>query len=173
MSTPPIKVAKAPVVKTNAIKDTKMGARKPRASAKINAKRAPSGNLDKVAAAKPAKIDDTAQMMTEHIDMEKQLTSSVQKQQDDRITLAHSLSIADAVTLQAQLADCSVNKIPVRIDAGAVARVDTAILQVLLASAITGRFSGRPLTWTEVSEDFLMSAQRLGLSAELGLPKRG
>ena len=89
------------------------------------------------------------------------------------IILAHSLSIADATKLQAQLADCSINKIPVRIDAGEVARVDTAILQVLLASVITGRFSGRPLTWTEVSKDFLASAQRLGLSAELGLPKRG
>jgi phospholipid transport system transporter-binding protein len=58
---------------------------------------------------------------------------------------------------------------PVTLDVSAVARVDTAALQLLTAFVRGARARGITFAWHRPSEAFTRSADRLGLSQELGL----
>jgi len=137
----------------------------------------PTKSANKPAKGKAAKATKSAGVKnvkaTQAKPTKKRSSQAARKQQNDVICLAENLGISDAVKLCAELADLSINKKPVCVDASKVVRIDTAILQVLVASAIAGRFSGRPLTWAGTSEVVLANAKCLGLTAELGLPKQG
>jgi anti-anti-sigma regulatory factor len=58
---------------------------------------------------------------------------------------------------------------PVTLDVSGVTRVDTAALQLLTAFVRGARGRGIALAWHQPSEAFTRSAERLGLSQELGL----
>jgi len=56
------------------------------------------------------------------------------------------------------------------IDAGAVARVDTAGIQLLVAMVLPRKRRGGPWTWVGVSPALREMAARLGLSDVLSIP---
>ncbi len=62
---------------------------------------------------------------------------------------------------------------PFRIDAGAVERIDTAGLQLLVSFARARSAAGGTMEWSATSEEFLRCAYRLGLSQLLSLPAGG
>lgn len=151
MPTPPTKATPAKKTTTKA-STAKPAARKP-AARKAPAKRTTAAATKKAATGTGSRAKATA------------------KPKVDTICLGQVVGIAESADLQKQLAEYSESKKPVCIDASKVERVDTSILQLLVASSISGRFSGRPLTWSGTSEAVLESARRLGLARELGLPK--
>jgi anti-anti-sigma regulatory factor len=57
------------------------------------------------------------------------------------------------------------------LEAGAVERIDTAGLQLLLGFAARLRLIGRPLVWTAVSPTLRQGARQLGIDGALGLPE--
>jgi anti-anti-sigma regulatory factor len=57
------------------------------------------------------------------------------------------------------------------IDAGAVERIDTAGLQLLLGLTARLRLMERRLVWSSVSPALRNGARQLGLDAVLGLPE--
>jgi len=57
------------------------------------------------------------------------------------------------------------------VEAGAVERIDTAGLQLLLGFASRLRLMQRRLIWGSVSPAFRQSASQLGLAPALGLPE--
>jgi anti-anti-sigma regulatory factor len=58
------------------------------------------------------------------------------------------------------------------VEAGAVERIDTAGLQLLLGFAARLRTMQRRLVWCTVSPALRQGAQRLGVAAALGLPEQ-
>jgi anti-anti-sigma regulatory factor len=59
----------------------------------------------------------------------------------------------------------------VELDAGAVEKIDTAGLQLLVAFARQLRDSHRALGWKSIAPELLRSAAQLGLTDVLGLPR--
>jgi len=57
------------------------------------------------------------------------------------------------------------------LDASAVTRVDTAMLQLLVAFVRERQANGRNIAWQSVPASFADTAQRLGLTAALGLSR--
>jgi len=57
----------------------------------------------------------------------------------------------------------------ISIDASAVEMIDTAILQLLLATTIKIKSSNHKVNWIKPSEKFIASASLLGLSEPLGI----
>ena len=55
------------------------------------------------------------------------------------------------------------------LNGGAVEKIDTSGLQLLLAALRTLQSRGLSLQWVQVSDELRLAAERLGVSAELGL----
>lgn len=85
-----------------------------------------------------------------------------------RVVLAPDLGIATVTELKDALAAALAKGAPVAVDASAVARVDTAALQLLMAFTRAMQDAGAALEWRAPSEAFARSAGRLGLLAALG-----
>lgn len=86
------------------------------------------------------------------------------------ITCEPTVDINYASTLYEHLKDAIKANHEVEIHAGEVTKVDTAILQVFLAFTLEARTAGLIVNWVNVSETFRVSADLLGLTAELDLP---
>lgn len=168
---------KQPTKKAVSAADKKAKAKKPAvaASKKKSATVAKANTRQPAKAKAPrvAKVKSSAQAEATEANALAPEAAPVEEKNVDTgiVCLKEVMGIADAQELQQLLAEKSIKKQSVQVDASKVSKVDTAILQVLLASAIAGRFSGRPLSWVGVSEGFKAGAKRLGLAAELGLPK--
>ncbi|MEJ1961954.1 MAG: STAS domain-containing protein [Gammaproteobacteria bacterium] len=81
------------------------------------------------------------------------------------ITLASDCTIEHSPGLHQQLARALSNRACVTLDFAAVKRADTAGLQVLAAFIRERRAAGRDLELTGMQDNFLATAQLLGLSA--------
>lgn len=86
------------------------------------------------------------------------------------LKLEASCTLRDCLGMQFQLLAVDFGDSDVRVDGGAVERIDTAGLQMLLAFARHHANRGRPVKWTAVSPELRRGGQLLGLSALLGLP---
>ena len=84
-----------------------------------------------------------------------------------KVTLSGSVGIAQAQLLQETLAPLLTRKAKVSIDLGAVERIDTAILQLLLAFSREGQARGMPVDWTALNESSIDAARLVGLDDEL------
>jgi anti-anti-sigma regulatory factor len=82
------------------------------------------------------------------------------------IQLGSTALIADAKRLHAELLPLLDLAEPVAIDAGAVERVDTAVLQLLHAFGSERRAQGRELRWVAASAALRAAAQALGLDLD-------
>ena len=89
-----------------------------------------------------------------------------------KVTLSGNINIANALELLQQLAPLLEAKTKVTLDLCAVQRIDTAILQLLLAFQRTASARGMPVTWSAPSDAVLDTAHRVGLSDSLGLEAR-
>lgn len=87
------------------------------------------------------------------------------------IACESTVDINIAGDLYAHLKNALENKHVVEIDASEVQRVDTAILQVLLAYSQEAKLHGLQLCWQGVSDAFRSAACLLGLELELALPE--
>jgi ABC-type transporter Mla MlaB component len=65
--------------------------------------------------------------------------------------------------------DC-VDAESVTVDVGAVDRVDTAFIQVLVSFARARAAAKRPITWHRVTSEFVASARLLGVQTTLSIP---
>jgi anti-anti-sigma regulatory factor len=86
-----------------------------------------------------------------------------------RLTLAAACTLREAAMLKAQLLGTVSATDTVVIDGGAVERIDTAGLQLLVAFARREAAAGRRLDWASASGELLVSGARLGLLEVLSL----
>lgn len=86
-----------------------------------------------------------------------------------RIDLAAECILRDAAALQALLAGTFSPTDSVIVAAGAVTRIDTAALQLLVAFTRRETAAGRRVIWLDPSADFVSASARLGLTGILGL----
>jgi len=87
------------------------------------------------------------------------------------ITCEPTVDINYALTLYEHLKDAINANHEVEIHAGEVTKIDTAILQVFLAFTLEAKTAGLVVNWVNISETFRVSADLLGLTAELNLPQ--
>jgi len=85
------------------------------------------------------------------------------------VTCDEVLDLSAAESLRARLLAALGCGEDLEIQAAAVRQIDTANLQLLCAAARDQRARGRNVTITEPSPALLQAAQRLGLTAVLGL----
>jgi phospholipid transport system transporter-binding protein len=85
------------------------------------------------------------------------------------IELPAQCLLRDAVEYRQRFLDC-VEADSVTVDVGAVDRIDTAFIQVLLAFARTRAAAKRAITWQRVSPEFAASVSLLGVQAVLAVP---
>jgi len=85
------------------------------------------------------------------------------------ITLEASVDVSMAAELRGTLDMALGGEGPLTVDAGAVERVDTAGVQLLLALRQESARRGRPLQWRAASPALRETAARLGLANALGL----
>ena len=85
------------------------------------------------------------------------------------IELPAQCLLRDAVEYRQRFLDC-VEVESVTVDVGAVDRIDTAFIQVLLAFARTRAAAKRVITWQRVSQEFAASVNLLGVRSVLALP---
>lgn len=88
----------------------------------------------------------------------------------DALVLPAELSIRTAARCRDEMAGAVLGGGDLRFDAGRVATVDTAGLQLLAAVSATLRQEGRRLEWSAVPESLRTAADELGLAEALGLP---
>lgn len=81
--------------------------------------------------------------------------------------------IRGVAELQQRLWDVLAQGHPVTIEAGAVERVDAAVLQLLLAFRRAAAEVGVGVHWGGVSSDFTQAARVCGLEQDLGLSAGG
>lgn len=86
------------------------------------------------------------------------------------LTLDADLRISAAPALRDTLLAALAAGEGIDIDAGAVAQVDTAALQVLAAFSRDARAAGLSVAWTGVSDPFRRGVSTLGLNALIELP---
>lgn len=86
-----------------------------------------------------------------------------------RITLAADCTLREAAALKAQLITTISPTDAVLIDGGAVERIDTAGLQLLVAFAQREHAAGRRLQWQAASDALRSAGARLGLLGALSL----
>jgi anti-anti-sigma regulatory factor len=84
------------------------------------------------------------------------------------LKLEASCTLRDVADLQFSLVAARGD--PLLVDGGSVERIDTAGLQLLVALARRQQLSGGRLEWKAVSPELRKGGERLGLTAELGLP---
>jgi anti-anti-sigma regulatory factor len=87
------------------------------------------------------------------------------------LTLDASCTLRETADLQFSLVAANGN--PLVVDAGAVQRIDTAGLQLLVAMARRQQAAGRRLEWKAVSPELRQCSSRLGLDGALGLSAAG
>lgn len=85
------------------------------------------------------------------------------------IELPEQCLLRDAVEYRQRFVDC-VDAESVTVDVGAVDRVDTAFIQVLVSFARTRVAAKRPITWQRVTSEFVASARLLGVQTTLSIP---
>lgn len=85
------------------------------------------------------------------------------------IVLPANLSIAEIETVYGDISSRLSEEGPIDLDAGAVERIDTAGVQLLLALIREGERNKRPTRWTATSDALLNCAEILGLKTALGL----
>jgi len=85
------------------------------------------------------------------------------------IELPDQCLLRDAVEYRQRFVDC-VNAESVSVDVGAVDRIDTAFIQVLVSFARTRAAAKRPTTWQRVTAEFVASARLLGVQTTLSIP---
>jgi anti-anti-sigma regulatory factor len=90
-----------------------------------------------------------------------------------RLVLAADCTLREAPALKAQLLATTASSRQVIIEAGAVERIDTAGLQLLVAFAQREAQAGRRLAWQSVSDELRGAGARLGLLDSLGLDAGG
>ena len=88
------------------------------------------------------------------------------------IELPAQCLLRDAVEYRQRFLEC-VELESVMVDVGAVDRIDTAFIQVLLAFARTRAAAKRAITWQRVSSEFAASVRLLGVQAVLAIPDVG
>jgi len=87
------------------------------------------------------------------------------------INLEGVVNIAKAEALHQQMENILKEAIPATLQATDVQRVDTAILQLLLAFFKSMASVRVAITWKGVSDELLVAIKLLGLEKELGLVK--
>jgi ABC-type transporter Mla MlaB component len=85
------------------------------------------------------------------------------------IELPPQCLLRDAVEYKQRFLDC-VDAESVTVDVGAVDRIDTAFIQVLLSFARTRAAAKREITWQRVTSEFAASVRLLGVHAVLSVP---
>ena len=86
-----------------------------------------------------------------------------------RLVLEEALDVTTAGQLVVRCRELAAGPGAVEVEAGAVERVDTAGLQVLLALAGTLRSQGRELRWGAVSTALIEAARLAGAAGALGM----
>jgi len=86
------------------------------------------------------------------------------------ITLPAECTLRDAAALQALLVSTVSPTDSVIVDGGAVKRIDTAALQLLVAFAHREQAAGRRVRWHAASTELHKASTTLGLAAVLQLP---
>jgi ABC-type transporter Mla MlaB component len=87
------------------------------------------------------------------------------------IVLSGTADISSAVELHGILSSALEAGLPVSIDSAEVQRVDTAVLQLLIAFSREAKERGLALSWKEVGASLRDSANFLDLSRFLELPE--
>ena len=90
-----------------------------------------------------------------------------------RLALAADCTLREAATLKAQLIATISPTDTVLIEGGAVERIDTAGLQLLVAFAQREQAAGRRLQWQSASDELRNASARLGLLDALSLSASG
>lgn len=85
------------------------------------------------------------------------------------IELPAQCLLRDAVEFRQRFLDC-VDAESVTVDVGAVDRIDTAFIQVLLAFTRTRAAANRSITWQRVSSEVMASVKLLGVQSLLAIP---
>lgn len=85
------------------------------------------------------------------------------------IELPAQCQLRDAVEYRQRLLDC-VDVASVQIDVGAVQRIDTAFVQVLLAFARSRSEANQPIVWLRMNPIFAEAVRLLGLQSALAVP---
>ena len=88
---------------------------------------------------------------------------------DGVIELPAQCLLRDAVEYQQRLLKC-VGVASVVIDVGAIERIDTAFIQVLLAFARNHADAKQSITWRGVNPEFAESVRLLGVQSALSVP---
>jgi ABC-type transporter Mla MlaB component len=86
-----------------------------------------------------------------------------------QLALDASCTLREAAALQASLVAAASDADPLTLDGGAVQRIDTAGLQLLVALARHQAAAGHRLEWQAASSELLRCSDRLGLIDALGL----
>jgi anti-anti-sigma regulatory factor len=85
------------------------------------------------------------------------------------IDLPAQCLLRDAAEYRQRLLKC-VNATSVVIDVGAVERIDTAFVQVLLAFARSRNDASQSIVWRRVNPEFAEAVRLVGLQSELSVP---
>jgi anti-anti-sigma regulatory factor len=102
------------------------------------------------------------------------LRSNFVKRAARPLVLGADCTLAESAALKSRLLEVGTGGrvamgFPLVIDGRAVARIDTAGLQLLVAFAQRQGLSGRRLVWSGVSAELLRASRQLGLVEALGL----
>lgn len=79
------------------------------------------------------------------------------------------MSIAKVEALHHQLEELFLNSEDANFETKNLERIDTAVLQTLVSFVRAMSEAGCKVSWSELSEDFLASAELLGVKSALGL----
>jgi ABC-type transporter Mla MlaB component len=85
------------------------------------------------------------------------------------LMLEGSCTLRDSTDMLFDLVALAAAGDPIEVDGGAVRRIDTAGLQLLVAFARGEAAAGRPLTWKAASPELVRCSRQLGLADALGL----
>lgn len=102
--------------------------------------------------------------------MEKESVRITQANGEIHLSFSTLLSIAQARVLQARLGEVLATPSRLVLDAGQVAQVDTAAMQVLAGFCRHRREQGAPLRWQAISPALQEAARLLGLDSLFGVP---
>ena len=88
-----------------------------------------------------------------------------------QVTLNGVTSVANAEEIHAVLASLLVRKGKITLNLSAVERIDTAVLQLLIAFRRAADARGCPTVWSKLSEPVIDTSRRLGLFESLELER--
>lgn len=119
--------------------------------------------------AKPPKRVKASQPRAASVSRRKSAARNSSCGEPARISLAADCTLREAAALKSQLITTISPTDAVLIDGGAVERIDTAGLQLLVAFAQREHAAGRRLQWQAASEELRSASARLGLLGALSL----